>query len=79
MKIWKQARGDHILVVTLTMSVILSHIVGVYLFGQIRGLLFLLCTFPFSFFLSFWYLSTFHNEWINNELPKYHFWRDLLT
>lgn len=80
MTFWKQARGDHILVAALVTAMVLSWSIGIIYFGSNATGVY------FSFFGSIWgfllpsmYVSEFKRDWINNDLPKYHFWRDLIS
>ena len=79
MTFWKQARGDHIMTAAIVMSFIFSYTVA-----QI-----ILAPFPGSYKAVFFFFSSMAGvliplyiipvNWVNNELPKGHFWRDLLS
>lgn len=80
MTIWKQARGDHIVSSAAVASTGLSLISWYFLFnGTIFGIGYYIGTAVFGTILPCWIISEYFPEWINNDLPKYHFWRDLLT
>jgi hypothetical protein len=77
MTFWKQSRGDHILTAMIVSAFIFSYIIGLAVFGNNAfGLLFFFCGSLFGILFPIPFIPM---EWINNELPKHHFWRDLLT
>jgi hypothetical protein len=81
MTFWKKARGDHILVTTITTSIGLTILFSETIFVEKRGM-----------FWVFWYffscisgifipLSLIPNDWIDFEgtIPIHTFWKELFS
>ena len=75
---WKQARGDHIMVAAFTSSIFISLFFSMEWFGGNSpfSVVFFFFSMIAGFIIPMYFIPV---AWVNNELPKYHFWRDLLS